>query len=113
MNVDAERLPFHDRTFDVVSCCNSFHHYPRQAEAVREFRRVLRPGGVLILIDGFRDNVIGWVVFDVGVAMVEGHVHHAAWSEIKRMVHDAGFANLRQRKKNVLAPLLINTATVG
>jgi len=110
---DAERLPFHDRTFDVVSCCNSFHHYPRQAEAVREFRRVLRPGGVLILIDGFRDNVIGWVVFDVGVAMVEGHVHHAAWSEIKRMVHDAGFANLRQRKKNVLAPLLINTATVG
>ena len=107
---DAERLPFPDASFDIVTCCNSFHHYPHQAEAIRGFRRVLRPGGVLILVDGFRDNVIGWVVFDVAVSLVEGHVHHCAWSEIKRMVTDAGFAGLRQRKKNVLAPLLINVA---
>ena len=110
---DAERLPFPERSFDVVTCCNSFHHYPHQAEAIRGFRRVLRPGGVLILIDGFRDNVIGWVVFDVAVALAEGHVHHCAWSEIKSMIEAAGFADLRQRKKNVLAPLLINVATAG
>lgn len=110
---DSERLPFAGGTFDVVTCCNSFHHYPHQAEAIREFRRVLRPGGLLVLVDGFRDNVIGWVVFDVGVALVEKHVHHASWSVLHAMIHQAGFAELRQRKMNVLAPLLINSATVA
>ncbi|MFQ5805758.1 MAG: class I SAM-dependent methyltransferase [Phycisphaerae bacterium] len=110
---DAERLPFDDRMFDVVTCCNSFHHYPHQAEAVREFRRVLRPGGLLVLIDGFRDNVVGWVVFDVAVALVEGHVHHASWSELHAMIQDAGFSDLRQRKLNIFAPLLVNVAQVA
>lgn len=110
---DAEHLPLANRSFDVVTCCNSFHHYPHQPVAIREFERVLRPGGMLILIDGFRDNVIGWLVFDVGVATVEKHVHHASWSELHGMIDDAGFATVRQRKMNVLAPLLVNVATVA
>jgi ubiquinone/menaquinone biosynthesis C-methylase UbiE len=109
---DAERLPLSSDSFDVVTCCNSFHHYPHQTEAVREFRRVLRPGGLLVLVDGFRDNVVGWVVFDVGVALYERHVHHASWSELREMISGAGFDDLRQRKMNVLAPLLINAARV-
>lgn len=108
---DAERLPFRDATFDIVTCCNSFHHYPHQAEAIRGFRRVLRPGGMLILIDGFRDNVIGWVIFDVAVATAEKNVHHAPWSEVRAAIEEAGFAELRQEKMNVLAPLLVNVAT--
>jgi ubiquinone/menaquinone biosynthesis C-methylase UbiE len=110
---DAEHLPFPDGVFDVVTCCNSFHHYPHQAEAIRGFRRVLRPGGLLVLVDGFRDNVIGWVVFDVGVALVEGHVHHASWTELRGMIQEAGFSELQQRKQNVLAPLLVNVARVA
>jgi len=109
---DSERLPFGEHSFDVVTCCNSFHHYPHQAEAIRSFRRVLRPGGLLLLIDGFRDNVIGWVVFDVGVALVEKHVHHASWSELREMIGAAGFVETQQRKMNVLAPLLVNVAHV-
>ncbi len=107
---DAGRLPFADESFDVVTCCNSFHHYAHQAEVIRGFRHVLRPDGVLVLVDGFRDNVVGWVVFDVGVAAVEGHVHHASWSELRDMIQAAGFTTLRQRKVNVLAPLLVNVA---
>lgn len=107
---DAERLPFADQSFDVVTCCHSFHHYPHQAAAVREFRRVLRPGGLLVLVDGFRDNVVGWVVFDVAVAWVEKNVHHAPWSQIRALLTAAGFTTVRQRKLNVLAPLLVNVA---
>ena len=109
---DSERLPFGDATFDVVTCCNSFHHYPHQAAAIAGFRRVLRPGGLLILIDGFRDNVIGWVVFDVAVATYEKHIHHASWREIRTMIDAAGFSRIEQRKVNVLAPLLVSTAMV-
>lgn len=107
---DAERLPFADESFDVVTCCNSFHHYPHQGAVMRGFHRVLRPGGLLVLVDGFRDNVVGWFVFDVGVALVEKDVHHASWSALRDMIHAAGFATLRQRKMNVLAPLLVNVA---
>ncbi len=107
---DSERLPFADQSFDVITCCNSFHHYPHQLAVIRGFHRVLRPGGLLLLVDGFRDNVIGWIVFDVGVATVERNVHHAPWSEVRSMINAAGFTTLRQRKVNVLAPLLVNVA---
>ena len=111
LRADAEMLPFADSSFDVVACCHSFHHYPHQAKVVHGFRRVLRPGGLLVLIDGFRDNVIGWVVFDVAVTTLERHVHHASWSAMRRMILETGFTHLRQRKLNVLAPLLVNVAT--
>ncbi len=107
---DSEHLPFADAVFDVITCCNSFHHYPRQGGVVREFRRVLRPGGKLVLIDGFRDNVVGWFIFDVCVSLAEGGVHHAAWSAVRRMALEAGFGRVAQRKMNVLAPLLVTVA---
>ncbi len=107
---DSEHLPFSDAAFDVVTCSNSFHHYPHQESVVTEFRRVLRPGGRLIIIDGFRDNLIGWVVFDVLVARAEGAVHHVPWSRMRRMCLDAGFWSVRQRKINVWIPLLVTVA---
>lgn len=107
---DAEHLPFEDNSLDVITCCNSFHHYPHQAAVIRGFQRVLRPGGMLVLIDGFRDNVVGWIVFDVAVALVEKAVHHASWSAVRAMLTEAGFSSIMQRKLNVLAPLLISIA---
>lgn len=108
---DAEHLPLADASFDVLTCCHSFHHYPHQAAVVADFHRVLRPGGLLLLVDGFRDNVVGWLIFDVAVALVEKQVQHAPWSAARDMINGAGFATLRQRKLGVLAPLLVNVAT--
>ena len=47
---DAERLPFPDHSFDAVINLISFHHYPDPSRAAAEFRRVLQPGGRLVLI---------------------------------------------------------------
>ena len=81
---DSEHLPFDDGSFDIVTCANSFHHYPHQQDVVHEMNRLLKPGGRLMLIDGFRDNIVGWVVFDVIIARVEEHVFHAPWSTIRK-----------------------------
>ena len=42
---DAERLPFTAASFDAVACRLAFHHFPNPGRALREFRRVLKPGG--------------------------------------------------------------------
>jgi SAM-dependent methyltransferase len=48
---DVEALPFADGVFDVVTCRIAAHHFASPAAAVREVRRVLRPGGSFLLQD--------------------------------------------------------------
>lgn len=104
---DSERLPFGNDTFDVVTCCHSFHHYPRQAAAVAEMYRVLRPGGRLMLIDGDRDRPWGWLVFDVVVTTLEGGVHHCSGRELRELFRLAGFAEVQQVRRRGLAPFMM------
>src|SRR3954453_23095102 len=44
---DAENLPFEDNTFDVVFGHAVLHHIPDLPRAFSEFRRVLKPGGLV------------------------------------------------------------------
>jgi ubiquinone/menaquinone biosynthesis C-methylase UbiE len=46
----AERLPFDDGSFDVVSTFNSLDHVEDADAALAEMRRVLAPGGTLLLL---------------------------------------------------------------
>jgi len=46
---EAECLPFADNAFDAVLCVGLFQHLPRISRAIDEIRRVLRPGGVVVL----------------------------------------------------------------
>ena len=47
----AERLPFADGEFDYVLSRYSAHHWSDLGQALREVRRVLKPGGVAAFID--------------------------------------------------------------
>jgi ubiquinone/menaquinone biosynthesis C-methylase UbiE len=108
---DSERLPFADWAFDAVTCANSFHHYPRQEMAVAEFRRVLRPGGSLLLVDGHRDWIWGWFIYDVCVAGVEGAVHHCSRRRFRDLFTRAGLTGLSQKVHMGFAPFVLNEAT--
>jgi ubiquinone/menaquinone biosynthesis C-methylase UbiE len=110
---DSERLPFESGAFDVVTCANSFHHYPRQERAVAEMRRVLRPGGRLMVIDGYRDGLWGWFIYDVCVAGVEGDVHHASARQFRELFAQAGLKAVAQRVYRGPAPFLITEAVAA
>src|SRR5215813_10789801 len=47
----AEKLPFPDQTFDVVVTRYSVHHWHDFDAALREARRVLKPGGLAVFMD--------------------------------------------------------------
>jgi SAM-dependent methyltransferase len=45
------RLPFPDESFDAVFCNDSINHFPGRLEVLRDWYRVLRPGGRLLFTD--------------------------------------------------------------
>jgi ubiquinone/menaquinone biosynthesis C-methylase UbiE len=48
---DAHELPFPDASFDTVVCTYGLCAIPDESRAVSEMNRVLRPGGLLLLVD--------------------------------------------------------------
>ena len=64
LQADATALPFYDACLDGIFCECVLSLLPRKAEALQEFRRVLRPGGRLALTDIYRRGLspeTGWV----------------------------------------------------
>lgn len=47
--VSDEFLPFADESFDLVTCVQAFQYVPDPPESVGEIRRVLRPGGTVLV----------------------------------------------------------------
>ncbi len=108
VRADSEHIPFADNSFDIITCSNSFHHYPHQTRVLREMHRVLKPGGKVIIIDGYVNNVIGWFIFDLCVGLVEKSVHHCSIKRIRNRLTAAGFTNIEQEKLGFWAPVLVS-----
>lgn len=45
---DGRQLPFGEGSFDRIICFDSFHHVPDQDFAIKEFGRLLKPGGIAV-----------------------------------------------------------------
>ena len=95
---DSLRLPFDDRTFDAVTSTESLHWYPDQTAALREFNRVLVPGGRMLV-----------ALVNPAVESVSYMAH--TWSQLmnqpfwwptrqrmREQVRDAGFELVRQQR---------------
>ena len=48
---DAEKLPFSDESFDIVTCRIAPHHFPNVDIFIKEVHRVLKPQGQFLLDD--------------------------------------------------------------
>jgi ubiquinone/menaquinone biosynthesis C-methylase UbiE len=116
---DAEALPLPDASFDRVSSNGVLHHTPDMLAALREIRRVLRPGGQATVIVYNRRSFHYWLdqVLLVGIlkrrlfvtgsmaAVLSEGVEHSSIrarplvrvyspGEVKRMLIEVGFVDV-------------------
>jgi len=102
--MDAENLALPDAAFDVVLCGLGLMYMPEPARALREMRRVLRPGGRLALAVWGERAACGWAaVFGIVDAEVKSDVCPLFFSmgapgELARRCADAGFQDLVEHR---------------
>ena len=58
--MDAEKLELPDASFDVALCALGLMYMPHPEQAVREMRRVLRPGGRMVIAVWGEHSLCGW-----------------------------------------------------
>ena len=85
-------LPFGDATFDVAVSTSAFHYFRRPREALDEARRVLRPGGRLVITD-WCDDFVACRACDLILRLVDrAHFRSYGAAELTRMLESSGFA---------------------
>jgi ubiquinone/menaquinone biosynthesis C-methylase UbiE len=104
---DACRLPFADGAFDAVVSTEAFHWFPDQAAALREFRRVLAPGGRLMLAVVSPRLAVAGAVARLGSWVAGEPFVWPTASAMRVQLRAAGFRLLSQRHVFRLPGLLL------
>jgi ubiquinone/menaquinone biosynthesis C-methylase UbiE len=59
---NSARLPLPNQSVDLLFCHQTFHHLVDQEGALAEFRRVLKPGGVMLFAESTRKYIHSWII---------------------------------------------------
>lgn len=95
---DTARLPFENETFDTVTIIAALNHIPNRLDVLREVRRILRPGGriVLTMIPPKISTVWHtlrrpWDDDQTERGMKEGEVYGLTRGQVEELLRQAGF----------------------
>jgi len=90
---DAEKLPFLNDSFDVVTCRIAPHHFPHIQQFITEVFRVLKSGGQFLLDDNVVPEDDIYDQFYNKIEKWRDYSHFRAWkkSEWIHMLESAGF----------------------
>lgn len=110
VDLNVNKLPFVDASFDLVTCTEVIEHLEHYREAIREMYRVLKPGGALVvttpnilnlksrirfLFFGFY-NLFGPLHFrESALHSAGGHINPVSLFYLIHSLIDAGFSNVQ------------------
>ncbi len=102
VKADINCLPFPDESFALVICSQVIEHVPMTSQIFREFNRVLKPGGALLV--GTPDyGRASWRVIEyfykklLPGAYAEQHITHYTRESLSEILRDNGFNVLEHR----------------
>ena len=96
----AEKLPYEDKKFDLVTAVETVYFWPNLPDCLQEVRRVLKPGGKFAILVEVVDSDSKWT------SVVEGMTAYSP-EDLKKLLDDASFTQTEiYRKKPTYATIL-------
>ncbi|WP_294748505.1 class I SAM-dependent methyltransferase [uncultured Prevotella sp.] len=96
----AEKLPYEDGKFDLVTAVETVYFWPNLPDCLQEVRRVLKPGGKFAILVEVVDSDSKWT------SVVEGMTAYSP-DDLKKLLDDAGFTQTEiHRKKPTYATII-------
>jgi ubiquinone/menaquinone biosynthesis C-methylase UbiE len=90
----ADRLPFEDRSFDLVVSSSAFHFFPHPHTALSEMKRVLRSQRRLVITDWCRDyltcRLCDWILHLIDPT----HFRTYRSEELQPLLHASGYGRI-------------------
>ena len=111
-NLNEQKLPYADASFDVVTATEVVEHLEHYRETIREIHRVLKPGGVAILSTpnilninsrlrylwfGYYNLFGPLPVRNSALYSTGGHINPVSWFYLAHSMLDAGFDDVGWR----------------
>ena len=94
INGDSEKIPFKDNYFDLITCVESFHHYPNPNNVSKEFNRILKKNGYVIICDMYRKQPLRFFYNILMKVVNTGDVKIYTIKEIKSIFESNGFKEI-------------------
>jgi ubiquinone/menaquinone biosynthesis C-methylase UbiE len=90
--------PFAANRFDLVFCVHAFHHFPDKYQVVQNAYRLLRPGGVLAIVNFDPHQCQNWYVYDYFAGVLDTDLKRfVPVAEKETMLHRAGFQQIQSQ----------------
>lgn len=110
----AYEIPFEDSSFDAVVTFDMMEHLVEPARAIKEFKRVIKPDGILVLSCPTEGNIttlhgILWRVFGINLKeKYVGHLQMYTFGQLQKLLEKEGFKIVGSRWSNYLYNQLVD-----
>ena len=92
-------MPYPDGFFDKVYSTMAVHHFPDQRKSLREFGRVVKPGGLLVIVEISPHTLLGGLARFFENGILRSHLRFLAIDELAEVLKRNGDFEIGERRQ--------------